>query len=371
MRMDHGDWGWVCNCGATIPCGPAGPHAHDAINVHAAQHRQEVTQTGPGGWGHGPFPSEIIPGSDFPPEMAYEMRLTNLQTGEVDPHQTWGVENPAYAALRWHGGTPYRIEPQHDDDSLPVLARIDRAIKDVERALELVAECQPPLAADTLPEVFRRRLAQAINRLCSANRDVARLQDELLITHAAYDADCLRQRRYGAFEAEPMFHLNADGGRYFSARGRSFSGPLTIQEHLRRYSIALGEASKEAAMALLADESEMRQDPTESTGGTEYDTHLFGAASFSYEEEGDDLETVRAIVAPDAPPLRVSVYVTQCHDDCHRAVGQLQETGIAYSVLQTRLSRADRRTPQGGLTQYEIIVRREDEQAAKTALGRD
>lgn len=143
----------------------------------------------------------------------------------------------------WHGGAPYRIEPQHRNNPIPSLARIDRAIKDVEYGLELVEQCQPPLPADTDPEVYRRRLARAVNLLCSAGRDVDQLQDELLITHASHDVDCLRQRRYYAFEAQPMFHLDSDGGRYFSGRGRSFSGPLTIQEHLRRYGGALREAA--------------------------------------------------------------------------------------------------------------------------------
>ncbi len=146
--------------------------------------------------------------------------------------------------------------------------------------------------------MFRRRLAQAVNWLCSAGRDVDRLQDDLLVTHATYDADCLQRREYVPYEAQPMFQLDSEDGRYFSGRGRSFSGPLTIQEHLRRYGVALGQAAREAAMALLADESEMRQDPTESIGWTDYQMHLFGATSFADEEEGADLKAVRAIIAP-------------------------------------------------------------------------
>lgn len=371
MRMDHGNWGWVCSCGATIARGTTVQHEHDGINAHAAHHRKEVAQTATGGWRFGPFPAEIIPQRDFPPQMSYQMRLTNLQTGEVDPHHTWGVENPAYAALRWHGGTPYQIVPQHDDDSLPALARIDRAIKDVERALALVQLCQPPLPEDAYPEVFRQRLAQAVNCLCSAERDVGRLQDELLVTHATHDADCLRQREYLPYEAQPMFHLGSDDVRYFSGQGRTTRGPLTIQEYLHRYGVALREASKDAAMAILAEESDMRQDSTESVGWTEYQMHLFGATSFSAEEEGGDLEMVRAIIAPNAPPLRVSVYVTQSDVDSTRMSRKLQDAGISYSVRGTVLSRADSGTPHGRMTQYEIIVRREDEQAAKTALGRD
>ena len=371
MRMDHGNWQWVCNCGANIPCGPAGQHEHDAINAHAAQHRKEVAQTATGGWRFGPFPAEIIPRRNFPPQMSYQMRLTNLQTGEVDPHHTWGVENPAYAALRWHGGTPYQIEPLHDDDSLPALARIDRAIKDVEHALELVRQCEPPLPENAHPEVFRHRLVQAVNCLCSADRDVDRLQDELLVTHATYDVDCLRQREYLPYAAEPMFHLDSDDERYFSSRGRTTRGPLTIHEHLHRYGEALRAAAKDAAMALLADESDMRQEPTESIGWTEYQMHLFGSTSFAIEEEGGDLEMVRTIIAPDAPPLRLSVYATQSEINSTHASRKLQDGGIQFWLRQTVLSRGDTGTSNGRLTQYEIIVRREDEAAAKTALGRD
>lgn len=369
--MDHGDWGWVCNCGATIPRGPAGRYEHDAINAHVAQHRQEVAQTAAARGKSGSLPTAIVPRHDFPSPWSHQMRLTNLRTGEVDPHHTYGVENPAYGALRWHGGTPYQIEPQHDDDSLPALARIDRAIKDVEYALKLVVQCQPPIPAGTDPEVFRRRLAHAVNGLCSAGRDVDRLQDDLLVTHATYDADCLLRREYMPYEAKPMFRLDSEGVRYFSGWGRSFSGPLTIQEYLRRYGVALGHAAKEAAMALLADESDMRQPPIASVGWTDYQMHLFGATSFADEEEGDDLATVRAIIAPHAPPLRVSVYMTQSRDDCSRAARQLQEADILYFVHGTALSRADKGTPNARLTEWEIFVWREDEQAAKTAMGRD
>lgn len=53
-----------------------------------------------------------------------------------------------------------------------------------------------------------------------------------------------------------MFHLGSDDVRYFSGRGRTTRGPLTIQEHLHRYGVALREASKDAAMAVLPDEIE-------------------------------------------------------------------------------------------------------------------
>lgn len=371
--MDHGDWVWVCNCGAHVPRGPAGQHEFDAINNHTAQHRKEVDKTarGRGCWGSGPLPKEIVSRRDFPPQFSYQMRLTNLKTGEVDPHYTFGVENPAYGALRWHGGTPYQIEPQHRDESLSSLARIDRAIKDVERALRLVEQCEPPLPADAHPEVFRRRLVQAVNLLCSAGRDVDRLEDDLLVTHASHDADSIRQRQYYAFEAEPMFRLGSDEVRYFTGAGRSFSGPLTIQEHLRRYSLALNEAAKEAAMALLAEEADMRQDPTGAIEWTEYQMHLFGATTFVDEEEGSDLKTVRAIVEPNAPPLRVSVCVTQSQGNLTEASRKLQDAGIVFSQKGTVLSRGDTETPNGRLVEYEIFVRREDEQLAKTALGRD
>ncbi len=369
--MKDQNWVWVCTCGTIIPRESEGRHQDGGVNAHAAQHRKEVAKTATEGWGFGPFPATIVPTSAFPPPHAYEMSLTHGATGEADPRHRYVVPNPAHEAFRWHGGTPYRIEPQHRDESVPPLARIDRAIKDVEYALELVEQCQPPLPADADPEVFRQRLAQAVNLLCSAERDVDRLQDELLVTHATYDADCLRQRKYLPYEAQPMFQLDSDDGRYFSGRGSSFSGPLTIQEHLRRYGIALGEAAKEAAMALLADQSDMRQYPAESIGWTAYQMHLFGATSFADEEEGHDLETVRAIIAPDAPPLRVSVYVTQSDDDCTLASRELQEAGIRFGLRRTVISRGDPGTPHGRLTQYEIIVRQEDEQAAKTALGRD
>ncbi|MDA8204841.1 MAG: hypothetical protein M0Z36_02145 [Thermaerobacter sp.] len=106
--MEHGDWVWVCDCGAHILTGPEGRHKYDAINAHAHQHRAEVGKTTTGGWGFGPFPATIVPTSEFPTPFAYEMRWTNLQTGAVAPHPTFGVENPAYEALQWHGGTPYR-----------------------------------------------------------------------------------------------------------------------------------------------------------------------------------------------------------------------------------------------------------------------
>lgn len=367
--MNDQDWVWVCTCGALIPRETAGRHRDDAVNAHAAHHREEVAKTATGRWRSGLLPTEIIPEADFPPQWLYQMRLTNLQTGDVDPHHTYGVENPAYAAVRWHGGMPYQIEPQHDDDLLPALARIDRAIKDVERALELVAQCQPPLSTDAHPEVFRRRLTQAVNWLCSAGRDVDRLQDDLLVTHATYDADCLQQRKYMPYEAEPMFRWGSDDTRYFTGRGGGFQGPLTIQEHLHRYGVALSDAAKEAAMALLADESDMRQDPTGSIGWTVYQMHLFGATSFADEEEGHDLKTVRGIIAPDAPPLQVSVYVTQSEVDSTLASRKLQDAGIRFGRKGTTLSREDPGSPNGRRTEWEIFVRREDEAAARTALG--
>jgi len=213
--MDHGDWSWVCNCGATIPRGPAGRQEHETINAHAAQHRQEVAQTAADDRRAGPLPAKLVPARDFPPQWSYQMRLTNLQTGAVDARHTYGVENPAWGALRRHGGTPYQIAPQHDDDALPALARLDRAIQDVEDALRLVEQCQPPLPADSDRAVFRQRLAQVVNGLCSAGRDVARLQDDLLMTHATYDADCLQQHQYVPYEAQPMLQLDSEGGRYF------------------------------------------------------------------------------------------------------------------------------------------------------------
>ena len=98
---------------------------------------------------------------------------------------------------------------------------------------------------------------------------------------------------------------------------------------------------------------------------------LFGATSFAYEEEGADLKAVRAIIAPDAAPLRVSVYVTQSRDAYTRTSSQLQEAGIRFEFRGTALSRADTGTPNARLTEWEVFVRPEDEQAAKTGLGRD
>jgi len=124
-------------------------------------------------------------------------------------------------------------------------------------------------------------------------------------------------------------------------------------------------------MALLDDESAMRQDPTEAIGWTDYQMHLFGATSFADEEEGADLETVRAILAPAEAPLRVSVYRTQNRDHCTRASSQLQEVGIRFEVRGTALSRANTGIPTARLTEWQIFVRREDAQAAQTALGHD
>ena len=362
-------WAWVCTCGAVIPRGPQGPHQADAVNAHARQHRHEVAASATEGWRFGPVPTAMMPLSDVPPPYAYQMPLVNLATGDVDPRRTFVVPNPAHEAFRWHGGTPYQITSLHGDAALPPLARLDRAIQDVERALALITQCAPPLPEGAPPDRFRQRLAQAVNGLCSAERDVHRLQDDLLVTHTAYEVDCLRQREYLPYEAQPMFHGNSDGRRYFNNHGPTWRGPLTIQEQLQRYGAALREAASHAAMAVLADESDMRQVPTH-FAGTEYAAHLFSATSFADEEEGHDLERVRAIIAPDAPPLRVSVYVTQNRDASTRASGQLQAAGIPYWIRGTVLSPAHTKTSQGPRTEYEIFVRREDAPAAKAVLER-
>ncbi len=53
-----------------------------------------------------------------------------------------------------------------------------------------------------------------------------------------------------------MFHQDSDDERYFNGGGGTFRGPRTIQEHLHGYSAALREAAQDAAMALLAEESD-------------------------------------------------------------------------------------------------------------------
>ncbi|MDA8204842.1 MAG: hypothetical protein M0Z36_02150 [Thermaerobacter sp.] len=258
-----------------------------------------------------------------------------------------------------------------DDKPVPTVARIDRAMQDVEAAVALIAQCEPPLADDAHSELFRQRLARAVNLLCSADRDIAVLKDELFITHGPYDADCLRQREYLPFEPQPMFQVNTDNTRFFAGGGGGHVGPMTIQEHLHRYSSAICGAAQSAAMALLVDEADMRQDPAAgSHGWTDYQLHLLNATAFVDEEEGHDLQAVRAIIAPNAKPLRVSVYVTTSDVNYTRASGKLQDAGIHF-WLRTVSSRAGTGTPNGRMTTYEIFVRRDNEPEAKAALDSD
>ena len=72
------------------------------------------------------------------PPPGYEARWTNLDTGEVDAGRTYVIENPEYEAFQRHGGTPYQIEPQHNDGPISPGDRLDRAIQDVDRAMGLI-----------------------------------------------------------------------------------------------------------------------------------------------------------------------------------------------------------------------------------------
>lgn len=299
--MEPDKWAWVCTCGTVIPGTPKDRDALLAVSAHAEQHRHALEKIFAHGSTLDPIPTAIIPLKDFPPPYAFRIPLTNLTTGEEAPHFNFGVANPDYEALRQNGGTPYRIEALYKPGPLSSVALLDRAIRDVDVAVTLIGECHPPLGEGISPDFFRERLLQAVNLLCSAHRDLSILKDQLFITHAAYDQECLRQRHYCAFEPEPMFYLTGEDQRGFTGGGHAFSGPLTIQEHLTRYASALYESAQHAALALLVDESDMRQDPPGNLS-TAYQMHLFGAMAFTYEEESDDLHKVRVLIASDDVP---------------------------------------------------------------------
>lgn len=68
--------------------------------------------------------------------------------------------------------------------------------------------------------------------------------------------------------------------------------------------------------------------------------------------------------------IGLSVYVTMGDVNAIHASDKLQEAGIPY-WLKMLGSSAGMMTPNGDLTEYEFLVRREDEHAAQAALGLD
>lgn len=157
---------------------------------------------------------------------------------------------------------------------------------------------QPPLLDSVHPDCFRTRLAQAVNLLGSAARDVQILKDDLFIAYAARDAERLRQREYLPFEAQPMFHLGSNEERYFNDQSYTMRGPQTIQEALGGYWAELRRAARAAAMALLAEEADMRNG-ADVDGWTPYRQNLFKATRFTWEEGSQALQWVRSIIALD------------------------------------------------------------------------
>ncbi len=143
--MEHGNWVWVCPCGAHIQRGPAEPHEYDAIHAHVEYHDKELAEAASGNEKFTALLRNIVPRQQFPPPYAHQIQWTNLDTGDVDAQNIFVIQNPAYEAFELHGGTPYQIEPLHDATSIRPLDRIDRAIQDVHDAMGLLEQCEPPL----------------------------------------------------------------------------------------------------------------------------------------------------------------------------------------------------------------------------------
>ncbi len=121
------------------------------------------------------------------------------------------------------------------------------------------------------------------------------LRDELLIVYADRDVELLRQREYEPFEPQPMFRWNEQEGRYFHDEGNLHRGPMTIHEQLDNYWLQVRQAARAAAMALLADEAEMRAD---NDAETPYKEYLLAATSLSWEQGSNTLHEIRSIIAP-------------------------------------------------------------------------
>lgn len=276
--------------------GPGGPGAEgDPMYAHMAHHEETVAQIPPTGEGCQAVPRVMITPPTAPPPPAYEARWTNLDTGEVDAERTYVIADPEYEAFQRHGGMPYQVEPQHDAGPIPLRDRIDRAMQDVERAMSLIKEGDHGLGNNPVAgEPCRDRLAQAVNLLCSAARDVDILRNELPIILVDCEAEALNQRQWMPFAPQPMFAWTAETGRVFREAGTVYTGPLTIREKLDKYWSTLCQAARDAAMALLmAAETELREVGPSPT----YESHLIGATRPSWEEGHDILRELRSMIA--------------------------------------------------------------------------
>ncbi len=295
--MAHGHWVWVCTCGAHMRPGPGLPE-DDPIYAHMDHHKEALALAAHEEGAVSALPRVMTTPPAALPPPGYEARWTNLDTGEVDAGRTYVIENPEYEAFQRHGGTPYQIEPQHNDGPISPGDRLDRAIQDVDRAMDLIEKADRVLVEPATADRCRDRLARAVNLLSSAARDVDILRTELPIIYADREAVALQQRTWVPFEPQPMFGWDPEEGRYVREAGNVHTGPLTIREQLDNYWATLRQAARDAAMALLLTAETERERPARAPRvSTPYAGRLIGATSPTWEEGHNTLRELRSMLA--------------------------------------------------------------------------